>query len=231
MPHVSTGTLPAAVRPSSTLARVAGAASLATIALGVIAQTVFADRVVVAGDWHSSAVNVVADPSPLRWAAVVYLVEMVAQVVMLAAWARLVVAGSPAWAVTGGALALTGAVIKAGGRAELTEALALAGVADPDTAGIAAALAGSDAAAAIGVLFLGVGTAVLAVASAKAGVVPVWIATVVAIPALGWLAYLDKPTGDSLFGLVSLGALVGAVTLAVRFLGWGAGRAHSADAG
>ena len=219
-------TLPVEWRPSAAIARLVGAASLATIALGVIAQMVFADQVIVAGDWQASAVAVVAEPSQLRWAALVSLVEMVAQVVMIAAWARLVLVGSPTWAAIGGALALAGAVIKTTGVAATTAALPLATGAAPDVDGVAAALAGAEAAAAIGVLFLGAGTVALAIASARARVVPMWVAVVVAVSASAWLVYLDKPTGDAVFGAVSLAALVGALTLAVRFLGWGVGTPH-----
>ena len=216
-------------RRLSTVARAVGAASLATMALGVVGQTVFAGQVLVVGEWAQSAANVVADPGAMRWATLVYLAEMIAQVAMIALWGRLVFAASPSWAAAGVGLGLTGAAIKAGGNANLVEALAVADGAAGDLNGVAAALAAADASSAIGVMFLGLGTALLAVASARARVAPVWVAAVTAVTAAGWLVYLDKPTGDSLFGIVSLGALVGAMTLAVRFLGWGVGRGQAPE--
>ena len=65
-------------------ARLSGALYLATIVGGIVAQAFIGDRLVVTGDAAATAHNILANPTPIRVAYAIFMIEMACQTAMTA---------------------------------------------------------------------------------------------------------------------------------------------------
>jgi hypothetical protein len=216
------------VRPS-TIARGVAASLLFTVFAGAVAQGAILPSLLDPEETGGALAAASDHGAAYRLAIVLLTVEMIAQLVAVTLWHRLMRHAGPSLAMLALTLGVIGAAIKAVSRTGLIAPLAMT-ESDLFTQSFdlsqrtdlaAGAVALGDIAAGIGVMFLGASTLAFAVLMFRSGYVPRLVAVVVGATAAGWLLFADPVLGPTFFLPISTAGLVGALTLIVRFLGWG----------
>jgi hypothetical protein len=200
-------------------ARLAGLSYLVTIVAGLYAQGFIAERLFESGDAAATAANILNHQSQFRTGFAVYLVEMTAQVTMMALMYELLKPVSKGAALLSTAFGFIGCTIKIvsrlfyyapilvlGGSPYLTvfsreqlNALALL------------LLKVNDQGAAIALIFFGFGTLLKAYLILRSTFWPRFLGVLSALGGVGWLTYLWPPLGAQLFFYVAAVGLLGAV--------------------
>src|SRR4051794_648251 len=200
-------------------ARLAGLSYLVTIVAGLYAQGFIAERLFESGDAAATAANILNHQSQFRTGFAVYLVEMTAQVTMMALMYELLKPVSKGAALLSTAFGFIGCTIKIvsrlfyyapilvlGGSPYLTvfsreqlNALALL------------LLKVNDQGAAIALLFFGFSTVLKAYLILRATFWPRFLGVLAALGGVGWLTYLWPPLGAQVFFYVAALGFLGAV--------------------
>jgi hypothetical protein len=213
----------------STIARAAGASLLVTVVLGGVALGAVLTPLIDTGEPGAALRAASEHAATYRIGVALLAIEMVAQVIVVVLWYRLMKPAGVTLTLVATALGIVGVAIKTVARAGLIAPLFIEhhgllenGFTAEQRADIAgAAVTAGDIASGIGVLFLGASTVCFSVLMYRSGYVPRAIGAVAGVAALGWLVFADPVLGSDLFMPISMVALVGALTLVVRFRGWG----------
>jgi hypothetical protein len=216
-----------AVRDTSprTVARLTGAFYLFTIALGVYAQAIIADRLVVSGNAATTAANILAHEPLFRFGFTVFLVEMACQVVMTALFYELLKPVNKRVSALSAAFSYIGIGIKTLARLfYVAPLLVLVGAnLGPFSVEQREALAllflrVNNQAAGIALVFFGFSTVLQGYLILKSSFLPRALGWLAVIGGLGWLAFLSPPVGNRAFVGIALFALVGSLAMIVWLL-------------
>lgn len=167
----------------STIACAAGASLLVTVVLGGVALGAVLTPLIDTGEPGAALRAASEHAATYRIGVALLAIEMVAQVIVVVLWYRLMKPAGVTLTLVATALGIVGVAIKTVARAGLI--------------------------------------APLFILMYRSGYVPRAIGAVAGVAALGWLVFADPVLGSDLFMPISMVALVGALTLVVRFLGWG----------
>ena len=207
-----------------TKARLGGALFLATIVGGIVAQSFISDRLVVTGDAAATARNFVANPTLIRVAFAIFMIEMVCQTWTTAVMYDLLMPVDRSLARAAAVFGYVGAGIKTLARLFFYAPLFVLGGAsylsafDPRQLEAMAYLLiringlGTQ----IALIFFGVGTVMTGYLMFRATFLPRVLGVLTLIGGGGWLAFVYPPLGSKLFVPVALFALFGS---AVK-IGW-----------
>jgi uncharacterized protein DUF4386 len=204
--------------------RILAVLSLSVILCGIVAQAVIADRLVVAGDAGRTAANILANRSLYRLAFTVFMVEMAAQVAMVALFYDLLKPVDRSVARLGAMMGLAGSVIKTFARVFYYAPLILLGGAPWLSALGPAQLAAlslvsvriNNQGAAMALVFFGFETALHGWLIYRSAFLPRFLGVLAMVGGVGWLTWLWPPLGSRAFVFVVLFAIAGAVVTA----GW-----------
>ena len=200
-----------------TKARLAGVLFLATIVGGVIAQGFIGDRLIVTGDAAKTARNIVANPTLLRVAFAIFMIEMACQTATTAVLADLLKPVDPSLARAMAVFGYTGSGIKAMSRLFFYAPLFVLGgasslaVFEPQQLEALAYLMirlnalGTQ----IALVFFGVSTAISGYLILRSTFLPRVLGVVSLIGGVAWLAFVYPPLGSKLFLPIVLFALLG----------------------
>ena len=207
-----------------TKARIIGALYLFTILAGVFAEGFVTDRLVVWGSAATTAANILAHESLFRTGFAAYLIEMVAQIVMVTLFYELLAPVNKSLARASAVLEIAGCVIKTMSRLFfLVSLLILSGKAysnafntDQLQSLALLVLKINDQGAAIALVFFGFATILQGYLIMQSTFLPRWIGVWGMIAGFGWLTFLSPPLGLRLFPFVAPVGLLGALVL----IGW-----------
>jgi hypothetical protein len=200
-----------------TKARLGGALFLATIVGGIVAQGFISDRLVITGDAAATARNIVANPTLLRVAFAIFMIEMACQTATTAVMADLLRPVDRSLARAMAVFGYTGSGIKAMARLffyaplfVLGGASSLAVFEPQQLEAIAYLLIRLNAIGAqIALVFFGVSTAMMGYLVLRSTFLPRVLGVVSLIGGIGWLAFVYPPLGSKLFLPIVLFALLG----------------------
>jgi hypothetical protein len=204
------------------MARWAGALLLATIAGGVVAQGVLADRLIVTGDAAATARNIIASQSVVRAAYAIFMIEMACQIATTAVMYELLKPVDGRLARMAAVFGYVGSGIKILSRLFFYAPLFVLGgspylssfnQAQLET--IAYLLVRINSlGAGMACIFLGVSTLLSGYLMLRSGFLPRVLGVFGLVGGAGWLSYLYPPLASAIFLPVVLFALLGcAVTI------------------
>ncbi len=207
-----------------TTARIAGALYLATMILGVIAQTAISGRLVVIGDAAATAANIAADPSLLRLGLAIYLVEMACQVAMTVLFYVLLRPVSKNVSMLAAAFGFVGIIVKTVSRLFFISPLLVLGgasyltVFQPDQLQALSLLflRVNYTAETIAMVFFGLYALVMGYLIVRSTFLPRVLGVLSALGGIGWLTYLYEPLAVSILPFILGASLVGALAK----IGW-----------
>lgn len=205
-------------------ARTAGALYLATMILGVVAQTAISGRLVVIGDAAATAANISADPSLLRVGLAIYLVEMACQVAMTVLFYNLFRPVSRTVSLLAAAFGFVGIVVKIVSRLFFISPLLVLGgasyltVFQPDQLHALALLflRVNYTAETIAMVFFGLYALVMGYLIVRSTFLPRILGVLSALGGIGWLTYLYEPLAVSILPFILGASLIGALAK----IGW-----------
>lgn len=200
-----------------TIARWTGALFLATMLLGIVAETSTGGRLVVPRDVVATAANVRADAWLLRLGFSLYLAEMACQVAMTVLLFRLLRPVSRTGATVAMAFGLVGCVVKIAARTFylapllIVDSPAAVAAFGADQIGtlVLLALRLNEQTAGIALVFFGLGAVGNGALVARSGFLPRALGLVSVAGGLGWLTFLWPPLGLRVFPFVALVGLGG----------------------
>jgi hypothetical protein len=204
------------------MARVSAALFLATIIAGIFAQAFLSDRLVVAGDAAATARNIVANPSVVRAAFAIFMLEMACQIGTTAATYELLKPVDRSLSTTAAVFGYVGSGIKILSRLffyaplfVLSGAPALSAFDHGQLEAISSLLLRiNDLGAGTACIFLGVNSVMVGYLMLRATFLPRVLGVLGVIGGAGWLTYAYPPLASRVFLPVVLFALVGsAVTI------------------
>ncbi len=203
-------------------ARLGGALFLATIVGGIIAQGVIGDRLIVTGDAAATARNFIANPTLIRVAFAIFMIEMACQTATTAVLYDLLMPVDRSLARTAAVFGYTGSGIKALARLFFYAPLFVLGGASYLSAFDAKQLEAlaylliriNALGTQVALVFFGVGTVLTGYLMFRATFLPRVLGVLSLIGGAGWLTFVYPPLGSSLFLPIALFALFGcAVTI------------------
>lgn len=206
---------------SRNLARLTGALFLLTIVMGIIAQALISDRLVVSGNAATTASNIMEKEGLFRLGFTIYLIEMAAQIGMTVLFYYLLKPVSRTASLVSAILGLVGCTIKTLSRLFYFAPLLVQegstgylGVFTPDQLQALALLflKLNDQAAAMALAFFGFSGVVQGYLVFRSTFLPRFLGVLTLVGGLGWLTFLSPSLGMRLFPIVAgvgiLGALV-----------------------
>jgi len=210
-------------------ARIAGVFYLLTIAMGVVAQGVVSERLVVSGDAAATATNILAHEALFRLGFAVYLIEMACQVTMTALFYDLLKPVSRSGSMLAAIFGLIGCTIKILSRLFFFAPLLVLGGAHYltvfDTQQLQALallfLHINHQAETIAVVFFGLYALVKGYLVFKSTFLPRILGVFEVVGGLGWLTYLYEPLAARLLPYILAAAAVGAASLVLWLLVFG----------
>lgn len=190
---------------------------LLVVTLGVVAQALIADRVVVNGDAAKTVANILADTASYRLAFTLFMVEMAAQVAVTALFYDLLKPVDESLARLSAIMGFVGAGIKMFARVfYYTPLIFLSGatyLSSFEPAQLATlslvSIKINNAAAAIALVFFGFETVLQGWLIYRSGFLPRFLGVLSIVGGIGWLTYLWPPLGARAFMLVAPFALLG----------------------
>jgi hypothetical protein len=221
----SSAAVPSAASPRS-IARWTGALFLATMILGIVAETSTGARLVVPRDVLATAANIRGDAWLLRLGFSLYLAEMACQVAMTVLFFRLLRPVSRTGATLALAFGLVGCVVKVTARTfylapllvvDAPAALAAFSAEQIGTL-ILLALRLNEQTAGIALVFFGLESVFNGALVARSGFLPRALGLVSIVGGLGWLTFLSPPLGLRLFPIVALIGLGGGLATSLWLL-------------
>ncbi|MHB0963003.1 MAG: DUF4386 domain-containing protein [Gemmatimonadaceae bacterium] len=207
-----------------TAARIAGALYLATMILGVIAQTAISGRLVVIGDAAATAANITASPGLLRVGLAIYLVEMACQVAMTVVFYNLFRPVSRTVSLLAAAFGLVGITVKIVSRLFFISPLLVLGGASyltvfaPDQLQALSLLflRVNYTAETIAMVFFGLYALVMGYLIVRSTFLPRVLGVLSALGGIGWVTYLYEPLAVSILPFILGASLIGALAK----IGW-----------
>ena len=205
-----------------TMARLGGALFLATIVGGVFAQGVLADRLVVAGDAAATARNILANPTIVRAAYAIFMIEMACQIAMTAVMYELLAPVNRKLSRAAAIFGYVGSGIKILSRLFFYAPLFVLGGASYLSAFSQSQLEAlsylllriNSLGAGMACIFLGVNTMIVGYLMLRSTFLPRVLGVLGLIGGAGWLTFVYPPLGNNVFMPVALVALLGcAVTI------------------
>ena len=205
-------------------ARLSGALYLATIVGGIVAQAFIGDRLVVTGDAAATARNILANPTLIRVAYAIFMIEMACQTAMTAVMYDLLMPVDRSLARTAAVFGYVGSGIKAMARLFFYAPLFVLGGASYLSAFDARQLEAlaylliriNAQGTQIALVFFGVGTLLTGYLMFRATFLPRVLGVLSLIGGAAWLAFIYPPLGNTLFLPIVLFALIGAAAT----IGW-----------
>jgi len=190
---------------------------LATILGGIVAQAFIADRLIVTGDAAATARNIVANPSLVRAAYAIFMIEMGCQIASTAMMYQLLMPVDRTLAKMGAVFGYVGSGIKILSRLFLYAPLFVLGGSSYFAAfnqGQLEAIAYlfiriNALGAGMACIFLAVNTMLTGYLTLRSGFLPRVLGVVGLIGGAGWLSYLYPPLASIIFLPVVLFALLG----------------------
>jgi hypothetical protein len=212
-----------------TTARIIGVLFLTTILTGAFAEGFVSGSLVVPGNAAKTAANVLANQSLLRAGFAVYMLEMTAQIAMVALFYDLLKPVSRNVARLSAILGLVGCGIKAVSRLFFVAPLLVLGGAHYLTAFNtdqlqALALASfkiNESGAGIALVFFGFSTLLEGYLILKSAFLPRFLGALGVMGGLGWLTFLWPPLGYRVFPVVAGIGLLGSLATIIWLLGPG----------
>jgi Domain of unknown function (DUF4386) len=200
-------------------ARTAGAFYLATMVLGVFAQGLISDRLVMPGDAAATATNILAHESLYRLGFALYLIEMTCQITMTALFYDLLKPVSRSASLLAAVIGLTGCVIKTVARLFFFAPLILLGGAhylSVFTAEQLRALAFlllnvNDLGAGMALAFFGFSALVKGWLIVRSTFLPRVLGVLSLVTGLSLLTFLSPPLGNRMFPYIAAIGLVATV--------------------
>ncbi|MEO7454947.1 MAG: DUF4386 domain-containing protein [Gemmatimonadaceae bacterium] len=205
-----------------TMARVSAVLLLATIIGGIYAQGFLSDRLIVAGDAAATARNIIANPSIVRTAFAIFMIEMACQIGTTAAMYQLLKPVDRSLSAAAAVFGYVGCGIKILARLFFYAPLFVLGGSSYLSAfnhGQLEAISSlliriNDLGAGTACIFLGINTLLVGYLMLRATFLPRVLGVLGVIGGAGWLSYLYPPLASMVFMPVALFALVGcAVTI------------------
>jgi hypothetical protein len=192
---------------------------LLVIVLGIIGQAFIADRMIVTGDAAKTAANIRADRFSYQLAFSMFIVEIAAQIAVIALFYDLLKPVNRSVARLGAIMGFVGSGIKMLGRVFYYAPLLLLGGAAYLSAFDANQLATlslvsiriNDQAAAIALVFFGVESLLEGWLIYRSAFLPRFLGAIAMIGGIGWLTYVWPPLGSKAFMFVALFAIVGVI--------------------
>lgn len=203
----------------STRGRIAAGLYLSVICFGIVAQVFIADKLVVSNNAEQTAANILANTSLYRLAFALFMLEMAAQMAMIAMFYDVLKPVNKSVARLSAILGLMGAGIKTFARVFFYAPLILLGgasylaVIEPSQLAALSliALKIGNQAAAIGLVFFGFESVLHGWLVFRSGFLPKFLGVISVVGGFGWLTYLWPPLGNQAFMFVALFALVGSL--------------------
>jgi len=205
-----------------TKARLGGALFLATIVGGVVAQAVIVDSLIVTGDAAATAHNIVANPTLIRAAYAIFMIEMACQIATTAVFYDLLMPVDRSLARAAAVFGYVGSGIKAMARLFFYAPLFVLGGASYLSAFDAKQLEAlayllirvNAQGTQVALVFFGVSTLLTGYLMFRATFLPRVLGVLSLIGGAAWLAFVYPPLGNALFMPIVLFALLGcAVTI------------------
>jgi hypothetical protein len=205
-------------------ARLGGALFLVTIVGGIVAQGVIGDRLVVTGDAAATARNILANPTLIRVAYAIFMIEMACQTATTAVMYDLLMPVDRSLARTAAVFGYVGSGIKAMARLFFYAPLFVLGGASYLSAFDARQLdtlayllirinaQGTQ----IALVFFGVSTLLTGYLMFRATFLPRVLGVLSLIGGAAWLAFVYPPLGNALYLPIVLFALIGCAAT----IGW-----------
>jgi Domain of unknown function (DUF4386) len=204
--------------------RVLAALYLFVVIAGITAQSFISDRLVVGDDAGSTAANILANKSLYRLGFTIFMLEMVAQIGVVALFYDLLRPVNPSIARVAAVIGFTGCGIKTLARLFYYAPLILLGgpsylaaiePAQLEALSLAFIRINSQAAA-IALIFFGFQSLLQGWLVFNSGFLPRFLGVISMVGGLGWLTFLWPPLGYQAFMGVALVALVGVIAT----VGW-----------
>ncbi len=205
-----------------TMARWSAVLLLATISGGVFAQTVLMDRLVVAGDAAATARNIVANPTLVRAAYAIFMIEMTCQIATTAVMYEVLKPVDRRLSQMAAVFGYVGSGVKILSRLFLyaplfvlsgSSYLASFNQGQLDTI-TSLLIRINNQGAGMACIFLGLSTVIVGYLMFRATFLPRALGVLGVIGGMGWLAFVYPPLGNTLFMPIALIALLGcAVTI------------------
>jgi hypothetical protein len=210
-------------------ARIAGGFYLLTIVMGVVAQGLVSERLMVSGDAAATATNIMAHESLFRFGFAVYLIEMACQITMTALFYDLLKPVSRSVSRLAAIFGLIGCTIKILSRLFFFAPLLVLGGAHYltvfDTRQLQALallfLRVNHQAETIAMVFFGLYALVKGYLVFKSTFLPRILGVFEVVGGLGWLTYLYEPLAARLLPLILGVAAVGAASVVFWLLVFG----------
>jgi hypothetical protein len=207
----------------------AGVFYLATILLGIFAQTFVSDRLIAGGDAAATSASILQHESLFRAGFAAYLIEMACQLTMVVLFYGLMRPVDRTAAAIAVALGMAGCVVKLVGRVFFYSPLLVLGGAKylsvfPDEQLRAVALLFlriNFTAEHVAVVFFGLYAIVMGYLFFRSTFLPRALGVLKCLGGLGWLTYLYEPLARQLLPFVIATALFGAVATVVWLLVFG----------
>ena len=217
-------TAPMAETSPTARGRILAALYLCVLVAGITAQIFISDRLVDGDDAAGTAANILANTSLYRLGFTIFMLEMVAQVAVVALYYDLLKPVNRSVARLSAILGLTGCGIKTLARLFYYAPLILLGGASYLSAIQPAQLEALSLAfirinaqgAAIALIFFGFETVLRGWLVFRSGFLPRFLGVLSIIAGLGWLTFLWPPFGARAFPVVALFALAGSIAT----IGW-----------
>ena len=212
-----------------TIGRIIALLFLTTIVAGGFAEGFVSGGLVVAGDAAKTAANILAHASLLRAGFAVYMIEMAAQIAMVALFYDLLKPVSKKVARLSAILELVGCGIKTFSRVFFVAPLFVLGgshyltvfSADQLQALALASFKVNDTGAAMALVFFGFSTVLQGYLLLKSTFLPRFLGVIGVICGLGWLTFLWPPLGYRMFPVVAGAGILGSLATIIWFLGPG----------
>ncbi len=210
-------------------ARIAGVFYLLTIVMGVVAQGLVSERLIVSGDAAATATNILAHEPLFRFGFAVYLIEMACQITMTALFYDLLKPVSRSVSMLAAIFGLIGCTIKILSRLFFFAPLLVLGGAHYLTVFDARQLQAlallflrvNHQAETIAMVFFGLYALVKGYLVFKSTFLPRILGLFEVVGGLGWLTYLYEPLAARLLPFILGVAAVGAASLVLWLLVFG----------
>jgi hypothetical protein len=208
------------------LARTTGVLYLLTIVTGIFSAGYVSGKLVVSGDAAATAANILAHRGLFQLAFAVYLIEMACQVAITALFYNLLKPAGRSVSLVAAFLGLTGCMIKTFSRVFFIAPLFILGGAhylsvfgvEQLQALALLFLKVNDRGAGAALVFFGFYAILTGYLIIKSTFLPRILGVLSVIGGLGWLTFLYPPLGASLFPILAIFAILGAVSLIVWLL-------------
>jgi len=208
----------------STRGRILAALYLFVVIAGITAQSFISDRLVVGDDAGRTAANILANTSLYRLGFTIFMLEMVAQIGVVALFYDLLKPVNRSVARAAAIIGLTGCGIKTLARLFyyaplllLSGAPYLSAIQPAQLEPLALAFIKINSqAAAIALIFFGFQSLLQGWLVFNSGFLPRFLGVLAMVGGLGWLTFLWPPLGYQAFMIVALVALVGVIAT----VGW-----------